>query len=104
MGDASIEEDIVGSTMTGSAAKMANLINAAADKQKISSHKIKIDPEEMSTAIKALALDYGGDIVRMPSCRDIITIRIGEMFLEWVAVTENQSAFPILMPSSLPVH
>ena len=63
MGAASKEEDIVRIAMAGPAAKMANLINIAADKQKVSSCKAKIDPEKMSSVIKTLALDYGGDIV-----------------------------------------
>jgi ferredoxin len=63
MGATSKEEDIVRSAMAGPAARMANLISMAADKQKVSKHKVKIDPEEMSVSIKALALDYGGDII-----------------------------------------
>jgi ferredoxin len=63
MGARSKEEDIVSSAMARPAAKMANLINIAARKQKVSRHEVKIDPAEMSVIIKELALSYGGDIV-----------------------------------------
>jgi ferredoxin len=62
MGAAGKEEDIVRSAMAGPAARMANLINIAADKKEVSRHKVKIDPQELSSLIKTLALDYGGDI------------------------------------------
>jgi epoxyqueuosine reductase QueG len=63
MGAANNEESIVSSAMVRPAARMANLINIAACKQKVSRHKVKIDPAEMSLIIKELALSYGGDIV-----------------------------------------
>ena len=63
MGASRKEEDIVNEAMARPAARMANLINIAACKQKVSRHKVKIDPAEISVIIKELALSYGGDIV-----------------------------------------
>jgi ferredoxin len=63
MGAGSREDDIVSSAMAKPAAKMANFMNITASRQKISRQKVKIDSAEMSAIIKALALDYGGDIV-----------------------------------------
>jgi ferredoxin len=57
------KDDIIHSAMAKPAARMANLINMEADRQKISKHKVEIDPQEMSAVIKTMALSYGGDVV-----------------------------------------
>lgn len=41
----------------------AKAINNAAHKQKVSKHKVKTNPEKMTTYIKELALSYGADAV-----------------------------------------
>lgn len=56
------EDDFAWSAMTRPAARMANLMQMEADKQKVSAHRVKVDPVEMSVHLKALALRYGGDI------------------------------------------
>jgi len=63
MGAAVKEDDIIHSAMAEPAARMANLINKEADRQKISKHKVEIDAKEMSAVIKTMALCYGGDVV-----------------------------------------
>ncbi len=41
----------------------AKAMNHAAHKQKVSKHKVKTDPEKLTTFIKQLALSYGADVV-----------------------------------------
>ena len=62
MGREPKKEDLVLLTMAKPAARMANLIQLEAEKKKASGHKTKVDPEEMSTLLKTLALCYGGDV------------------------------------------
>ncbi|MRR15839.1 MAG: 4Fe-4S dicluster domain-containing protein [Deltaproteobacteria bacterium] len=61
LGAVSDEKDPDGRAMVKPAARMANLIQAAADKQKPARRKTALDPCEMSSQIKTLALGFGGD-------------------------------------------
>jgi ferredoxin len=62
MGAVHKEEDMVRRAMVGPAARMVNLIQAEADKKKVSGRKVKVDSEEMSAVVKTLALHYGADV------------------------------------------
>jgi ferredoxin len=44
------------------AAKMANMITLAADKEKVSKRKVAVDPVEISSLVKELGICYGADI------------------------------------------
>lgn len=64
------EEDLDGRSMVKPAARMANLIQAEADKQKPARRRIYADPQQASALVKSLALNFGGDaagIVKLKS-------------------------------------
>lgn len=50
-------------SMTLPAARMANMMQRKADGKRTAGNKITVSPEEITAAVKQLALSYGGDIV-----------------------------------------
>lgn len=62
MGAPPTEEDIIHSAMTGPTARMANMIQKAANRKKTAKQKVHFNPGEISGVLKTLALHYGADI------------------------------------------
>ncbi len=70
MGAAHREGNLTDPSAVKPAARMANLIQIEADRQKPAKHQAVVDPREISAVIKTLALNYGGDaagIVKLKS-------------------------------------
>lgn len=61
LGAVSGENDPDGRAMVKPATRMANLIQAQADKQKPARRRIDADPRQASAVVKSLALNFGGD-------------------------------------------
>ena len=55
--------DVVRSAIAKPALKMGKLMNSEAGKSKVSPKRMDLDPLEITAVIKALAIDYGGDVV-----------------------------------------
>jgi len=56
------EADAAWSAMVRPATLLTNSIQQEADRYKVAAHRVKVDPPEMSAALKSLALAYGGDL------------------------------------------
>jgi ferredoxin len=62
-GGGGADDDVVRSAISKPALKMARLMNTEAGKSKVSPKRMDLDPREITAVIKALAIDYGADLV-----------------------------------------
>ena len=56
------EDDAAWTAMVRPATLLTNQIQQESDRCKVAAHRVKVDPLEMSAALKSLALAYGGDL------------------------------------------